>query len=258
VRLLLVDVGNTRIKWARLDGQRMGRSRARAHAGWTVDDYRRHLFSGPAAQGALIASVAGRGVDAALAAAARRSGARTLFIRVPRRGAGVSVGYREPWRLGIDRFVAAVGAHRLFPGIALLVVGVGTATTLDLIDRAGRHRGGAIVPSPALMVQTLLAQTHGIRRRARGGPTRGAGVFARSTRSGIEQGARFATAGLIDRSAEEARLLLGRRPLLVLTGGQSGAVRPLLLSNAVTVPDLVLRGLAVLAAAPATSARALN
>jgi pantothenate kinase type III len=49
---------------------------------------------------------------------------------------------------------------------------------------------------------------------------------------------------------EEASTLLGRRPLVVLTGGEAPAVRPLVRSPCVGVPDLVLRGLAVLSQAP--------
>jgi len=98
------------------------------------------------------------------------------------------------------------------------------------------------------MVDTLLARTHGIQRRAQGGQAgRGATLFARSTRAGLVQGARYAAAALVDRAVEEGQALLGRKPLVVLTGGQAAAVRPLLRSSCVVVPDLVLRGLAVLA-----------
>ena len=158
------------------------------------------------------------------------------------------MGYLEPWRLGSDRFVAAVGARQLLPRMHLCVVGVGTAMTVDLLAADGRHRGGVIIPAPALMVDTLLARTHGIQRRAQGGQAgRGAPLFARSTRAGLVQGARYAAAALVDRAVEEGQALLGRKPLVVLTGGQAAAVRPLLRSSCVVVPDLVLRGLAALA-----------
>jgi type III pantothenate kinase len=187
-------------------------------------------------------------VNRTLAAAARSAGVAVTFVSVPRSGGGVRVGYLEPWRLGSDRFVAAVGAHELFRRIPLCVVGVGTAMTIDLIGADGRHRGGAIIPAPALMIEMLFTRTQGIQRRARGG-SRGGGarLFAGSTRAGVVQGARYAAAALIDRAVEEARELLGgKRPLVVLTGGEAAAVRHLLKSPGVLVPDLVLRGLAVL------------
>jgi len=247
--MLLVDIGNTRIKWAHLRGPRLGRSQAAVHSAWSTRTYSQRLFGRGAPPTQLwVTSVAGPRVNRALAAAARGAGVAAKFVAVPRSGGGVKVGYLEPWRLGSDRFVAAVGAHELFPRVPVCVVGVGTAMTVDLLAGDGRHRGGVIIPAPALMVDTLLTRTHGIHRRARGGRSgEGAKLFARSTRAGLVQGARYAAAALIDRAVEEAWPLLGRKPLVVLTGGQAGAVRTLLRSSCVDVPDLVLRGLAVLA-----------
>jgi type III pantothenate kinase len=245
--LLLIDVGNTRIKWARWTGTRLSVSHARSHAGWSARDFETHLFGGRPVADTWVASVAGPQVQRALRAAARRSGSTLQFVRTPRRAGGVTVGYPESWRLGVDRFVALVGAHRLFPTLPLLVVGVGTAMTIDLVGADGRHRGGVIIPGPALMVDTLLTRTHGIRRRAQGGRGAAAGLFGRSTRAGIMQGSRYAAAALIDRSVDEARLLVQRKPLVLLMGGAADTVRPLLRHACVGVPDLTLRGLAVLA-----------
>jgi type III pantothenate kinase len=250
VALLLVDIGNTRIKWTHLDGGRMGKGKAALHAGWRAADYAQHLFRGPPPEEVWVSSVAGETVNETLAVAARRVGAAANFVIVPRRAAGVTVGYLEPWRLGVDRFVAVVGAHHLFKGVAVCVVGVGTAMTIDLVGADGRHRGGVIIPAPSLMVETLLDNTEGIRLRARGGETGRTGLFGRSTRAGIVQGARHAAAALVDRAVHEAESLLPRKPLVVLTGGEAPAVRPLIRSASVGVPDLVLRGLAVLAQAP--------
>jgi pantothenate kinase type III len=66
----------------------------------------------------------------------------------------------------------------------------------------------------------------------------------------VVQGARYAAAALIDRAVEEGQKLVKRRPLVVLTGGEAPAVRLLVQSPCVGVPDLVLRGLGVLAAEP--------
>ena len=255
--MLLVDIGNTRIKWGYLDGARIGRSRAAVLSAWGPATYARRLFSRQVRPSHLwVSSVAGRQVNRALARAAQHAGVAATFVSVPRRGGGVRVGYLEPWRLGVDRFVAAVGAHELFPRVPVCVVGVGTAMTVDLIGPDGRHRGGVIIPAPDLMVETLFTRTHGIQRRAQGGGAGdGAGFFARSTRAGVRLGARQAAAALIDRAAEEGRAPYGRRPLVVLTGGGAGAVRPLLKSPSVGVPDLVLRGLAVLAQGEAPQRR---
>lgn len=244
---LLIDVGNTRIKWAHLGGAALSKGKAAVHSGWRSADYARHVFAGARSfERVVVASVAGSRVDRALATAARRAGVAAEFLTVPRRGGGVTVGYAEPWRLGVDRFAAVVGAHEIFSAVPVCVVGVGTAMTIDLVGADGRHGGGVIIPAPNLMVETLLTSTHGIRRRAQGGALGGRGIFGRSTRDAIERGSRYAAAALVDRAVEEASGLLQREPLVVLTGGGASAVRPLVRSRCAVVPDLVLRGLAVL------------
>ncbi|HVY80665.1 MAG TPA: type III pantothenate kinase [Steroidobacteraceae bacterium] len=254
---LLVDIGNTRVKWARLVGGRLGRQHAAAHTDWTSDDFARAIF-GKRHTGArskrdvrldriLVVSVAGPRVERAFAAAARaRTGIEPEVFTSRRRAGGVTTHYDEPWRLGADRLVGAIGAHRLAHGRAVCVVAVGTALTLDLVDERGRHRGGAIVPAPHLMKDSLLSKTNGIRRRAQGG-SMSSSFFARSTRGAIEQGARYAAAAVIDRAVREARDVIGRAPLVLLTGGGAAALRPLIRSRHTFMPDLVLQGLAVIA-----------
>lgn len=250
---LLVDVGNTRLKWARLRAGKLGRMGSAPHGSGTPGHYRRLLA--PALRGVeavIVVSVAGRGVDRALAAGiVEASGLTPRFVGSTRHAAGVVNGYREVWRLGADRWVAAIGgwyepARR---GRPVCVVDVGTATTIDLVDARGRHLGGAIVPGPALMVDSLLRGTRGIRRRAAGArrappPT----PFARSTREALEAGARHAVAALVDRACVAARERTGRRPLLLLTGGAAAEVAPWIRAPHSVTPDLVLRGLAALAA----------
>jgi len=266
--LLLIDIGNTRVKWARLVDGKMGKQQAAANAGWTAADYARRVVgrgwtSGRATAARqtggveadigttpvdriVISSVAGDQVNRALIAAARKAGAPTPeFVTSERTAAGVTTDYIDPWRLGVDRFVAAIGAFHLASGHPVCVVNVGTAMTIDLVDGSGRHRGGAIVPGPSLMVSSLLTKTNGIRIRAKGGPDGTTGMFARTTRNAIGEGARYAAAGVIDRAIEESRLLVGNRPLVLLTGGGSADIKPLIRSTCVSLPDLVLHGLAV-------------
>jgi type III pantothenate kinase len=253
VNVLLIDIGNTRIKWARFDGKRLGRQRAAVHSGWGGEDYaRRVIGSGRGLERILVVSVAGTRVDRSLTLAARRARAPVPeFVVSRRRAGGVTSGYVEPWRLGVDRFVAAIGAYHVAKGRAVCVVGVGTAMTIDLVDAKGRHRGGAIIPAPTLMVDALLKNTDGIRRRAQGGTGAGNSLFGRSTRAGLVQGSRYAAAALIDRAVGEARALVrGRAPLLILTGGGAPSVKPLVRSACVSLPGLVLRGLAVLSTEP--------
>jgi type III pantothenate kinase len=150
------------------------------------------------------------------------------------------------WRLGADRWVALIAAHAIAGPRPVLIANVGTALTLDLVNAAGVHLGGAIAPGPSTMIASLLGGTAGIRRRARGArrvarTTRG--LFSSDTANALDAGARFAAAALIDRAVLEARTELGRKPLVLLTGGAIAGLRTHIKSAAREVPDLVLRGL---------------
>jgi type III pantothenate kinase len=248
---LLVDIGNTRAKWARLSNGRMSRQQALAHRGWSGEQIARRVIgrrsSSKTVTRIVIVSVAGARIDEGFTAEARRIlGVTPEFFTSKRRVAGVTTMYAEPWRLGADRLAAAIGAYRAAKNRAVCVISLGTAMTLDLVDDRGRHRGGAIIPSPSLMVDSLLSQTHGIRRRAQGG-TGGNSLFARSTRAAIGQGARFAAAAIADRAVDEARALVGRTPVVLLTGGGAPVIEKLIRARHRHMPDLVLQGLAVFA-----------
>lgn len=252
---LLLDVGNTRLKWARCTAGRLGRMQAAATAGWGAADYRRALAGALRGVDAVhVVSVGGAAVERALRGAIRAAGGpEPRFHASTRRAAGITNGYRDVWRLGADRWLAAIGGWHLRGrrGRAVCVVDVGTATTIDLVDARGRHRGGAIVPGPALMVESLLRGTRGIRRRAAGARPGGARtpLYARATRAALEGGGRHAVAALVERASDQARELTGSRPRLLLTGGAAPEVSPLVRRAHSVIPDLVLRGLAALAAA---------
>lgn len=247
--VLLIDVGNSRIKWALWRKGKLGKQQALPLD--EADPSRlatRVLKSvpGKSLERVVVSSVAGDGINSALSGAAERlAGIKPEFVTSQRRAARVTTRYEEPWRLGVDRFVAAIGAHHIAGKRPVVVVDIGTAMTIDLVDEKGVHRGGSIVPGPELMVKSLLKNTNGIQRRSRGGAG-GRGLFGRSTRAAIEQGARFAASAIIDRAYEEARATLGKAPLVLLTGGAAARVAPVARCRPIDVPDLVLRGLAVL------------
>jgi type III pantothenate kinase len=244
--ILLVDIGNTRIKYASLRGGVPGAARARVHRG-AATALRAALRSIKEVTAIVAVNVAGAAFDRALATEARARGVPLTIVTSTRAAGGVRNGYTDTWRLGADRWVGAIGAHALARGKAVVFANAGTALTLDAVTANGRHLGGAIVPGPAVMIESLLFGTHGIRRRARGVPASARALFASNTASALAAGAAFAAAALIDRAVAEATRRIGGRPLLLLTGGSANAVATHIKSRARIVPDLVLRGLAVLA-----------
>jgi type III pantothenate kinase len=99
------------------------------------------------------------------------------------------------------------------------------------------------------MVDSLLAGTHGIRRRAHGDEASVRSLFATDTASALAAGSQFAAAAFIDRAVAEAARATRGRPVLFLTGGAAPVLKRHLVSPFRAYPDLVLRGLAVFAGA---------
>jgi type III pantothenate kinase len=242
---LLVDIGNTRVKWATLRDGQQGRMRAAAHENSGLA-LRALVRSAPRdVNRVVVVSVVDEALSHVLDTAARRRfGVMPEYIRSTQRALGVTNSYRDTWRLGADRWVSAIGAHALASGRTAVIANVGTALTIDAVSASGRHRGGAIVPGPATMVSSLLTGTHGIRRRASGDRAGSRSLFSTDTASALAAGSMFAAAAFIDRAFVEAQRELKGRPLLILTGGAAPALRRYLKSPARFVPDLVLRGLA--------------
>jgi len=232
----LFDLGNTRLKFAPLaDDGAIGPVHGSAHDGGGFDPG--WIDALPARiDVAIVASVAGPALRSILLDALATRGARVQLAQTLPALDGLRIAYADPARLGVDRFLALLAAQA--DGVSTLVVGVGTALTVDLIDEAGRHLGGRIAPSPSLMREALH------RRVAQLPPSGGAyAEFAADTEDALVSGCEGAALGLIERSRAEAHARLGAVPRLLLHGGGAAALRTRL-PGAHWRSDLVLHGLA--------------
>lgn len=243
---LLVDIGNSRVKWATLRDGRLSPQQAAEPANWVAADWQRELLQPAGARRVVAASVAGGEPVERLQEAAGAAGCTFERVTTSASAAGVRNAYPEPRLLGVDRWLAVLAAHRL-AGTACCVVDVGTATTVDAVTGEGQHLGGFILPGPRLMAASLLHGTSDLAAHTAASGGDGSARFANNTRDAIERGAVVALAALADRSVEELAQLAGTRPVLLLTGGAAGLVAPYLRTPARLEPDLVLQGLALLA-----------
>ena len=158
--------------------------------------------------------------------------------------AGVRNGYADYERLGMDRWLAIIGAYQLARG-ACLVLDLGTAITADYVNAAGEHLGGYICPGLPLMRGLLRTHTQRIRYEdpvdGWSGQTLRPG---RTTMDAVERGSLLMLRGFAGAQLEVAAECLGADFEVFLTGGDSpliGDVVPF----ARVVPDLVFIGLAV-------------
>lgn len=248
MKALLLDIGNSRIKWGLLDDGSIHRTGHIAHD--RIQD------KGLAA----LTSKLPRRVDTVLASnvagtsfATRLSGVigmhchgNVRFARSEKEACGVTNSYRQPRRLGVDRWVAMIGAWAEV-GSACLVVDAGTAVTIDALDTNGEHLGGQIIPGVSLMAGSLAARTSdipNIQRRAAGQHS-GTHMFASTTAGAVGQGALNAVTGAVERAARAARRDYGDATI-ILTGGDASRILKSLDDEAIHRPHLVLEGLAQL------------
>jgi type III pantothenate kinase len=245
--ILLIDIGNTRIKWATLTESGLGEQSADVHANWDRDQTRTRIFdSTTAIDRVIVSNVGGERMSSLIREAALAArGTEPEFVVSTAEFAGVRNAYPQPHKLGVDRWLTLIAAHN-DKSCKTCIASVGTAMTIDGLDATGRHLGGLILPGPDLMVSSLLHNTSDIAARATTGAIE-AGIFADNTLGAIHQGAVHALAAVVDRAYESMIESFGEDPKLLLTGGASDSIAKLLHFSPSIVPDLVLRGLAVVA-----------
>jgi type III pantothenate kinase len=240
---LLFDIGNSRVKWAWMEGARL-----HDHGSAVREQFDIRALADPASPpGRIVASnVAGQAYAARLTEAAKkRWGVMPEFIMAQARGYGISNAYHDPQKLGADRWAALTGARHLSTG-ACCVVDCGTAVTVDVLDQDGQHLGGVIMPGLRLMRRALLetaqiAYTPGAHESAHLTP------FARDTHEAVNYGTLYAVIAGIERTVLDAVTTVSGDMSRFITGGDAARFLPLLGAGYRHEPHLVLQGLALIA-----------
>lgn len=245
--MMLLDVGNSAVKWA---VEENGRYTCR---GFFLRRNRGFAELADAAWGQLpvpdriaVANVAGPGLQREINDwAAARWQLSPCYIRVDEAVAGVVNAYADPGRLGVDRWAALVAGRQATRG-PLCIIDCGTAITIDALAASGRHLGGLIAPGLEMMRQSLSAETSDI------GPlpgVQGAGIgwLAQDTTQAVNNGISYMAVAMIDRVLADMVTELGEQTEMLITGGDAGRILPLLGWQPRHDPDLVLKGIAILA-----------
>ncbi|WP_341676553.1 type III pantothenate kinase [Niveibacterium sp. SC-1] len=226
---LLIDAGNTRIKFGWHDGRQWVCREDIAHDALDAVSFSRF---GPV-QRVVIAHVASEAIRSRLQVLLTGWEDHTEWLRPDAERCGLSNGYAAPERLGADRWAAAIGAWSRLRR-ACVVVSAGTATTVDAIDETGRFRGGLILPGHGLMLRALAGGTADLPL------AEGQCVdFPLNTHDAIETGIRYAQSGAVERF--RSQMPFGTP--VVLSGGSASALAPLIAPPRIDIPNLVLEGL---------------
>lgn len=243
--MLLVDAGNSAVKWALCKAGELAGNNRFAHRGRDISE-QLTLYWGSLQQpaGVYVANVAGKPVGKALAAWTRQQWSRNpVFIASTAAACGVRNAYSVPENLGVDRWAALIGAHHHTRG-AVCIVDCGTAITLDLLLANGQHQGGLILPGIEMLKRALREDTAEVRPAAE---VQAASVIASSTGAAVHGGAVYMVVAAIDRIISDIAATQVQDFEVVITGGDAGTILTLLARPARHDPALVLKGLAILA-----------
>lgn len=235
--MLLLDVGNSRCKWALV---RNGEWIHHGVAGNTEWVALQHDFAAlPVPTRVLISNVAGEAMAQRLRSICAEWRCPLEFVSADAERCGVHNGYQNPERLGSDRWAALIAAWNHVRG-ACLVVNCGTATTVDALSARGEFLGGLILPGVSLMQHSLATNTAQL--LAEQGTLQD---FPRNTADAIHSGMMRATQGAIRHQFE---LLQSRHDGVrcLLGGGAASVVLPHLGLPLERVDNLVLKGLQII------------
>jgi len=248
--MLVVDMGNTRIKWSMVHGRVLKAVYAVRHGGdikALFDHPSWHQLPRP--ERLVVSNVLGASFAAGLSAWVADCWSREVeYVSVAERGFGILHCYHDISRLGVDRWVNMVAVHQHRAG-ASCICDCGTALTIDFLTAEGRHQGGLILPGLEMMRKALSADARAIDLGAEYDKASTLSLYARDTTGAVMKGTLYTLVAAIARIVADAQMQTAETLNVIITGGDAARLLPLLGDDYEYQPDLVLQGLAVIAAA---------
>ena len=168
-------------------------------------------------------------------------GIRPFYIDY-KKETGLVLGIKNPKELGADRIVNAACAYHYF-GKSAIVVDMGTAVTLDCVDKKGCYMGGMIMPGIGIWLRSLSSYTAKLPEVGFAVPS---SIIGRTTRDCMKSGAYYGVIGMIEKAVSICKSAMKERPVVILTGGFGGVFFGKIKGVKLLWEDLTLRGLRLL------------
>lgn len=237
---LLVDIGNTRIKWALLQNNTFVQQ---GRFAWRHTDLSKHLScdwsSLETPRSILVSNVAGPQPASEIAQWCEFHWSMTpRFSKVTAVCCGVTNSYSEPTKLGIDRWLAMIAAWNGLKS-DVCVIDCGSAVTIDLVTADGVHQGGMITPGLSLLGRALSEHTHALAA----GEYKNLSILANNTSDAINSGCYQLFIGGIEYLLKKIGAQYGPALKYMITGGDAELVNRAVNITMTIDPDLVLKGL---------------
>ncbi|MBT8132336.1 MAG: type III pantothenate kinase [Gammaproteobacteria bacterium] len=242
---LLLDIGNTNIKWAWHDDSLRGFNDLSYEDSEVADIVEAIADNEYETTGIWLASVADDEFTEELAEAlADEFDVEAIYVEVEEDAFDIRLAYPKPEHLGVDRWLAMIAARSIVDG-PLIVADAGTALSVDGLLDDGTHIGGMICPGMHLMQDAVMEDTAKVAEHAVEAAEH-IELFADNTASAVLSGSVFAAVALIEYAADELERISGELPEVFLTGGGASTLAPLMGLEVHVLRELVLRGLALI------------
>ncbi|HAD32217.1 MAG TPA: type III pantothenate kinase [Methylophaga sp.] len=240
--ILLVDIGNSQIKWTTIkskvlaDSQHFSRPKtgikAALNKAWkSLEDI----------EAVFVSNVAGDKIAAQLTEWIDKQWKLTpVFVQSEKRRFGVTNAYEQPETLGVDRWLAIV-AGRQHARQVTCIIDCGTAITVDIVTEKGQHQGGLIVPGLSLMKKMLTDNTDALSNVTQENEFN---LLATNTHSAIQAGTLYMVTATLENLINDLQQNFTDEVRFLITGGDAEELIPLMPQPLIHEPDLVLKGLA--------------
>lgn len=250
--MLTIDMGNTSLNWAVWENNHVTLSNEGIHhSTFDGDTFRNIFLTLPAIDKIWVANVAGTRAAEQLEKyltsdwSSSHKIAELVFFKTQKKCCGVTNAYDDPSQYGVDRWAGLIAARSLCD-TGVCVIDLGTAVTVDMMNDAGLHEGGMIMPGLTMMQQSLIKNTSDISFDASEFSSHQA--FANTTQAAVQSGTlNLLRAGLEDVCLQAIKRY-GEKVTIFITGGLATKILPLLsLRQIIHEPQLVLTGLHIAA-----------
>lgn len=249
--ILAIDVGNTNIVLGLIEDGKISSVAPRITTDLHKTDYEYAVamenvldFVGvdaTEAEGAILSSVVWPLTSTLVSAVKMLTGKTAMVVGAGLR-TGLNIAIDDPGTVGADLVVGAVGALTLAKA-PLIIIDMGTATTITVVDEGNRFIGGAIIPGLRLSMEALSGGTSLLPYISLDPPKK---YISTNTVECMQSGAIFGSAAMLDGMIEHMEAELGKKATVIATGGLAGRVTPYCSRDIVYEPDLLMKGLAAL------------
>ncbi len=238
---LLFDIGNTRIKWAHYLDDQVYSSASINAANSDLAVLQSNFENSPKPDSVWVSNV-----GSAEALSIVTGWTRSAFklepnvIKVSKACCGVKNNYQTQDTLGVDRWLAAVGARAVVPKGHVIIVDAGTAITVDWLSEESCFEGGVILPGLNLMRDALVKNTAGIKSDY----SEVQKIIGRTTEECVNSGVTYGLIGAVERIVKEMQNSISEPTTIILTGGSASIIKTMSDFEMIIKNDLVLLGVA--------------